>query len=45
MGQYINVSPWFGVGGLFLCVGYYMIGISHEIYIIIGLVDIMQYLQ
>lgn len=45
MVQYINVSTWFSFGGLFLRVGYYMIDINQEIYIIIGLVNIMQYIQ
>ena len=45
MVQYINVSTWISIGGLFLCVGYYMIDINQEIYIIIGLVNIMQYIQ
>jgi len=41
MVPYINVSTWFGFGGLFLCVGYYMIDINREIYYIIGLASIM----
>jgi hypothetical protein len=45
MVQYINVSTWFSFGGLFLCVGYFMIDTNREIYYIIGLASIMQYMQ
>lgn len=45
MVHYINVSTWFSFGGLFLRVGYFMIDINREIYYIIGLASVMQYIQ
>ncbi len=45
MVPYIDASSWFSVGGLFLRVGYYMIDINREIYYIIGLASIMQYME
>ena len=44
MAHCINVSTWFSFGGLFLCVGYFMIDINREIYYIIGLASIMLYM-
>jgi hypothetical protein len=45
MVQFTNDSSWFDFGALFLCVGYYMIVIKHEIYFIIGFVNIMLFIQ
>ncbi len=45
MVPYINASTWFSFGGLFLRVGYFMIDISREIYYILGLASIMQYME
>ena len=45
MGLFIDDCTWFNFGALFLCVGYYMIVIKQEIYIIIGLVNIMLFIQ